>query len=300
MKKRANPSLRLPSRRGRRPRQEPRSSQTTTVIDNSGLGAPFFPLYVRDLNPHPAKWPGMEFRSSTRWFSETSSKREVFQVPFVSKSGKFSASTLYFWRAYPEQVFMSVLSTVYQRILKIMLKRFSHVNRRYRDACIKVSAVYMILKNDYIIDRFLGMARPGTPIKVVSNFAHYCAIQLDEDERFVYSQALHRANWLKFQAHGPGDKSSKHRCHRTHLRNLLDGLDEPNLIGKYEGFKKSVDFWKSKYFGTLRSSSFEVDFDEPSDYDDILAHSPMEGSGWMSELSENHMQFDGFLRDELW
>jgi len=188
----------------------------------------------------------MKFKTSLRWFSEHLSKREVFQIPFVSRSGKLSINTLYFWRAYPEQVFISVLSTVHSRILAIMHKRFSmRVSRRLRDAIIKVAAVYTINKDDYIIDRFLGMARPGTPIKYISNFAHFCAFQLDEDKRFVYSQALARANWLKYQAKGPGDKSRKQMCHPTHLRNLLDGLDEQFIRSGPSIFKKYTNFWKT-------------------------------------------------------
>jgi len=259
-------------------------------------------MYVRDLHPHPAKWPGMEYRSSLRWFKEDLPSREVFQIPFVSKSGKFSANTLYFWRAFPEQVFMSMTSTVYQRILKMLLKRFGHVNRRYRDAIIKVSTVYVIMKNDYIIDRFLGMARKGTPIKAISNFAHYCAIQLDDDKRFVYSQALRRADWLKFQAFGPGDKSSKYRCHSTHLRNLLDGRDEPtdNKLRHLE-FKKSMDFWSSEYFKVAGTSQQWEGSAALSDVDDYRTHSPLlEGSGWYSDASENQLAVNEFLRDDLW
>lgn len=186
----------------------------------------------------------MEFRTSTRWFSQDSSVRRVFAIPFVSKSGKLTVNTLYYWRAYPEQVYLSMVSTIYSRMLKILIKRYKRVSRRHRDACIKVAAAYAINKDDYIVDRFLGMSHRGTPIGSISNFAHYCAIQLDDDKRFVYSQALRRADWLKFQVSRPGDKSSKHMCHSTHLRGLLDGLDE-QLINYAEAYKKSCDFFTS-------------------------------------------------------
>jgi hypothetical protein len=168
----------------------------------------------------------MEFRTSTRWFSCESSVRRVHAIPFVSKSGKLSINTLYFWRAYPEQVLFSMISTIYQRILKILIKRFDYVSRRLRDACIKVSTIYAITKDDYIIDRFLGISKKWIPIKLISNLAHYFAFQLDDDKRFVYSQALKRADWLKYQVSRLGDKSSKHMCHQTHLRNLLDESEE--------------------------------------------------------------------------
>jgi hypothetical protein len=228
----------------------------------------------------------MKFRSSTRWFSQDLSFRKVFQIPFISRSGKFSVNTLYFWRAYPEQVFMSIVSTIFCRILAILRKRFKRVNRRLSDAIIKVATVYAINKDDYIIDRFLGMARPGTPKKLISNFAHFCAIQLDDDKRFVYSQALRRADWLKFQAHGPGDKSSKHMCHSTHLRNLLDGSDgQPSNLGRYDKLKL-MNFWES---------------DRPVVSFDDEAHSlvTLESSGSYRGQSEL-LTVDDFFEDDLW
>lgn len=135
-----------------------------------------------------------------------------------------------------------MVSTVYSRILKILIKRFKYVSRRIRDATIKVATIYIINKDDYVIDRFLGLSRPGTPTKSISNFAHFCAVQLDEDKRFVYSQALSRANWLKLQARGPGDKSIKHMCHSTHLGNLLNGLDE-QLVDYTSLYRRILSFF---------------------------------------------------------
>lgn len=223
----------------------------------------------------------MEYRTSTRWFHEDLSFRKVFAIPFVSKSGKLSINTLYFWRAYPEQVLLSMISTVYSRILKILIKRFDYVGRRLRDACIKVSAVYMINKDDYVIDRFLGMARKGTPIKHVSNFAHYCAIQLDEDKRFVYSQALYRADWLKFQVSRPGDKSSKHLCHPTHLRGILSEVQDKQPKEHGQLFSKFCNF-----FTTERGVSYEE-----------RAHS-LGSLEFSSFISEPLYDIDGFSEDD--
>jgi len=258
---------------------------TTVLVNSVPSSEPYKIPYVSELHPHPRKRPGMEFRTSTRWFSQELSVRKVFQIPFISRSGKISVNTLFFWRSYPEQVYMSVVATVYRRILAILLKRFKIVGRRLRDACIKVSAVYVINKDDYIIDRFLGMSRPGTPIKHIGNFAHYCAIQLDDDKRFVYSQALRRADWLKFQAHGPGDKSSKHMCHRTHLRGLLDGLDGQAFLRRFDR-EKLINFWISER--------------PPKQFRD-LAHT--RSNSWCSEQSlfqSEPLTVEDFLRDDLW
>jgi hypothetical protein len=252
------------------------------IIDHRESDTPHFPMYVRSVHPNHGICPGMEYRSSLRWFPVDSSKRSVYQIPFISKSGKFSASTLCFWRAYPEQVIMSIISTVYQRLLKILLKRFTYVDRGYRDCLIKISAIYTINKNDFVLDRFLGMARKGTPKRSVRNFVHYCAIQLDDDKRFVYSQALRRADWLKFQAKGPGDKSSKHCCHQTHLTNL--GAFEDTHYSLYSSFHNLTRFWESEHFSITFGSAAHLLGD--------LELEPF--------VTENTQAVNDFLRDDLW
>jgi len=171
----------------------------------------------------------MEFRSSLRWRTDSTSVRKCYQVPFVSKSGKLSANTLYFWKAYPEQVFMSVVSTIYQRLLKIQLKRHKFVGRGLRDCLIKAATIYYINKDDWFLDRLLGITK-SEPLKRIRNFVHYFVCELDDNKRFVYSQALHQANWLKFQVFRPADKSSKSCSLGTHLNKVID--DGPGCYDK--------------------------------------------------------------------
>jgi len=223
----------------------------------------------------------MLYRSSTRWFPQSSSVRRVIPVPFVSKSGKFSVNTLYLWRAYPEQVIMSVISTVYSRILAILTSRFERVGRSLRDACIKVATVYTINKDDYVIDRFLGISRKGIPIKSIRNFAHYCAIQLDDDKRFVYSQALRRADWLKFQVNRPGDKSSKYMCHSSHLRNLLDGKDEQR-VNYVQMFSNLCRFFTSER-AFCDEEDYHLRFPSGSDVSSLLSEPPFDYDGYSED-----------------
>lgn len=170
--------------------------------------------------------------------------RKFHAIPFVSKSGKLSIHTLYLWKAYPEQVFMSVVSTVYRRLLCLHWKRFHYVRRRDLNNLLKVSIVFVITKDSWLIDRFLGMNRTGTSKKAVTNFVHFCVSQLDGDKRFVYSQAYKQANWLKFQVLRPSDKSREIAKYSAHLKKNFEDAHLPSAHDASIAFQISVDFWR--------------------------------------------------------
>jgi len=223
------------------------SAEWTTHVNVGGPGEEYRFPFVRSLHPTPSQFPGMEYRTSVGWFDTSYSRRSFHSIPFISKSGKFSLHTLSVWKAYPEQVIFSLISTVYARILKILRKRFNYrVHKRIMNCAFKLSSVYVILKNNKFIDRFLGMARKGTPMKLVENYVHHIVCGLDENKRFVYSQAYFQANWLKFQVFRPRDKSSEKVKIGTHLRNLgfssVEQLDDNHILST--SFLKSCDLWK--------------------------------------------------------
>jgi hypothetical protein len=240
--------------------------------------------FVKELHPHPAVRPGMDYRSSLSWFNKELSVRKFRAIPFVSLSGKFSLSTLYLWKCYPEQVLFSLISTVYSRILKILRKR-KRVDRRLLNCAFKCSIVYVITRSNWIIDRFLGMSR-RTPIRKVENFIHYCVCELDENKRFVYSQAYYQANWLKFQVFRPSDKSRYEKRAGSHLRNL--------------GFKDATQFCDE----SLLAAAFQISSDlwdvTTISYKKSEAHYSMSSSGsddLLSELNEEYMGDLGYWSD---
>lgn len=205
---------------------------------------------VRVRQEHPTRKSGVSFRTSFRWFV-SSDLRTTNSVPYISSSGKLSIYNVYRWDSLPAQVFASVVSTSYTRMMNLLHKRhsknFAYV-KSLRNACIKVALCYVITHNDYVIDRFLGMTRrkARTPKKVVNNYAHRCVCNLDGDKRFVYSQAYTQANWLKFLVKRPSDKSRgcSGRGLGSHLKNLggIWGLDlEANLFMPVS-FKESIRF----------------------------------------------------------
>jgi len=254
----------LPKHLCRRRRPNPpkwsRGDIFTNYITVDGPGTPYKFSFVKELNPNPANRPGMEFKSSLSWFCEKPSIRRFRAIPFVSLSGKFSLHTLYVWKSYPEQVIFSLISTVFARILKILRKR-RVASRRILNCAFKASVVYVITRSD-ILDRFLGMSRKA-PVRKVENFVCKCVYELDENKRFVYSQAFYQANWLKSQVFRPRDKSRKELDVGTHLRNLgfLDMCRRFDDVKASQAFERSSDLWEvcrpsgkfthTRYHGTL-------------------------------------------------
>jgi len=74
----------------------------------------------------------------------------------------------------------------------------------------------------------------------------YCVCELDDNKRFVYSQAYLQANWLKFQVFRPVDKSRNEVQIGTHLRNLgfSDMSQLRDSVKLVSALERSFDLWK--------------------------------------------------------
>jgi len=154
------------------------------------------------------------------------------------------------------------------------------MDRCYRRIVTKIAIVYILTKDDWIIDRFLGMARKGTPKKVAYNFAHFCVSGLGENKRFVYSQVYQQTNWLQFQGSRPSVKSrEKEGCHLRNLYGFEDGFR-----GKFAEFTyhESCDSW---YVDSILVSRFHDCAGYPAQTEDEI-----EGEG----PSLSHLRDLGF------
>lgn len=232
------------------PQREPwtRIQKSTQVVPSvRECGPKWKTKIIRQSHPSPSG--GVSFRSSMRWFVSRD-QLVTNSVPYISKQCKISIYNTYRWRSYPAQTFATVASTLYRRIMNLLLKRHSN-NLSYakglRNACIKVSLCYAITHHDYIIDRFLGMTRrkSRSPKKVVNGYVHRCVCNLDGDKRFVYSQAYTQANWLKFLVKRPSDKSRENSGRRigSHLKSLGE-IWNLDLVSNFQpvSFKETVSF----------------------------------------------------------
>jgi hypothetical protein len=83
-------------------------------------------------------------------------------------------------------------------------------------------------------------------MKVVESFVCKCVYELDENKRFVYSQAFYDANWLKSLTHWSRDKSRKEVDCGTHLRNLgfLGMRHLSDKVKAAQAFERSCDLWE--------------------------------------------------------
>jgi hypothetical protein len=265
------------------PRQEKvRGEPSYSIIVNDIESAtPHTAGFIKGKHPSPRKWPGMEYRSSLSWFNSETSVRKFRAIPYVSKSGKLSLSTLYFWKSYPEQVIMSLVSTVYRRLLCIHYKRYSSTKRRDLNDLLKISIVYTLTRDNWILDRFLGMSRKGQNKKAVTRFTHYCVSQLDDDKRFVYSQAFQQANWLKFQVFRPSDKSRDVEDCGAHLRNNFKDVHRFPQFRATMAFQISSDLWKVHRL--LSMTREETHYASSSGFPDDLSELAREIAGFSED-----------------
>jgi len=180
----------------------------------------YFPLYIAELHPRTCNHPGMRFRTSLRWFDTNHDQLMVRSVPFISKVGKLTVYTLYYWKCYQHQLFASLIATVYQRLQSILYKRYKGKGSRYFKVALKVAIVYALTHDDRLIDRFLGASSNGRPVAAAQSLAHIGVSNLDGKQRFVYSQAYLQGTWLRYLALRPRDKSRKEDV-TEHLGKLL-------------------------------------------------------------------------------
>jgi hypothetical protein len=245
---RSNRPARRSSRKAKRgvDRREKVPFVESSITTGPPSGTEYKIPFVRETHPTPSRRPGMDFRTSERSFQSLKPERSVFAVPYFAASGKASNRTLYHWRAHPQQVFFSMLATIHSRVSSLVSKRFVKRTRQLFDACFKVSALYAITHDDYILDRFLGMCRPCTPMKSVHGFLTFCVSQLDANNRFVYCHAMYQAKWLQFRVSSPRDKSRASRWVEDHIRpNDWTDISTPgDVLESWKAFANCMQFMK--------------------------------------------------------
>jgi len=214
------------------PQKHKRKGYSTFISDKEVEGSePHATLHIKTQNPSSLHYPGLKFRNSRRW-SDLPRKREVFQIPYVSVSGKFSLQPLYSWYCAPSQFVSSVAATVYSRLLKLLSRRFCFSfkrMRKYREVTLKISLLYTMLHDDSIIDRFLGILGNPSNQKAAINYCHFCYCRLDDTQRFVFTQACSQASWLELQAERPSAKSSNKVGGYVSTRKSRDQITPSNI-----------------------------------------------------------------------
>jgi len=150
-------------------------------------------------------------RYSTRWIHNYNEncKMEI-GLPYINNWGGMSPTNVAIWRCHPLQAIASITSTVYSRLLKIMIKRHNpRFAFKLSTEILKVAAMYTITKDKFVLDRFLGIYRKVHSSGPIQRILTKLVRRLDVDQRFVYSQVCSQTHWLTHRSERPCDKSLK-------------------------------------------------------------------------------------------
>jgi len=168
---------------------------------------PFVPKkYVDD---DPKKVISYKLRKSVRWITNYNPAcKRVIGLPYIDNVGRITSSIVTYWRCHPLQAIASITSTVYHRLLKVMIGR--HKTRyafKIRQAMLEVSAMYSITNDISILNRFYGIHRKACSMGPIKRILRKKICKLDADQRFVLRQVCSQTNWLTFRSERPTVKS---------------------------------------------------------------------------------------------
>jgi hypothetical protein len=203
-----SPRARKPKSRERRRPGAPNKHQVRpdAIIQHDCPSASPFKTWT--FRGKTQKVESYKIRQSVRWIKDYNPKcRRVIGLPFINHAGKMSFNNVVRWYCHPLQAIASITATVFQRLQTLLIRRHK---TKYAFGCredtFRAALLYTITSDTWILDRFIGVMRrkERKPLKYL--FGKFVA-KLDEDQQFVYSQALQQANWLTFRAERPRDKS---------------------------------------------------------------------------------------------
>lgn len=164
---------------------------------------------VRDIEQrHPPAMKAIAVRSGN-WVECLRTPSAFFHIPLIDRLGRFTGFNVYRWDCNPSSVISTVISTICSRI-----RAYSHRHNKFKTVLrflpqlLRASTVYALTRNSYFWDRVLFVARDlATRGHLLHKISLYYLAKLDENKRFVYSQASYQAYWLLFRAKRPRDKS---------------------------------------------------------------------------------------------
>jgi hypothetical protein len=229
---------------------------------------------------------GMCARTSTRWFDVKTSKKVFTPIPFVKISGKFSINTLCFWTAYPEQIIASLTATVFQRIQKLVAKRFTRsYARKIFKLLFDISALYSVTHIDSFLDRLLGSLRTKGNLKNTRKLLAYFKCNIGANERFVYDQLTSKdlSLWLSFRST---------TCRRD--KPIMETFSGPGLFKdstqrrrKVYGspFKFSIQTWKS-WKGNGSAANYAHPLQDVERLTDVSSEPPSEINAYTKSFDQ--------------
>jgi len=162
---------------------------------------------VVQLPRHPSALthPGFEYKLSLRnSIFERSVSNRTYTLPYISSVGHITIHTAYQWKCDPIQLVNTLIATVYSRLKHTMCKRYDKKTFTLNNLLLRLSVYYVFTKNDYLLDRILGILKGGSKPshesrKLSSRLIYGYELKLSETTRFVLRQVVNSADWLKLR-----------------------------------------------------------------------------------------------------
>lgn len=196
-----------PRNRRRNPPVLPDKVATPTVVPvNQGSGK--LPLSTRSGCPDYV--PGLQIKKSTRWATEKVPSGP-YQMPYVSRCGKFTGVSLGKFHMTPVQVVATTVATILSRIRHHVITHNSYGELvKHRRLILRSAYYYAVSHNSWFWDRVLFLTKNLEKNKnIIYSLSVKFMSKLDDYNRFVYSQVCSQTNWLLFRGRYPSARRDK-------------------------------------------------------------------------------------------
>lgn len=139
-----------------------------------------------------------------RWLEVRDGYRRL-AVPYIDKRGCIWPSPMAEAKMLPQQLFKSLVSAVYIKMLK-RTKANNYKFRRLSKSRLLMACALSVIKHRVgVLDRVTAMLVRG---RSPAGYIYHLLRTTDEQNRFLIDQVLHRASWFKLRG-GRGRPSDK-------------------------------------------------------------------------------------------
>lgn len=173
------------------------------------------------------------------WLGMKNDFKKPFHIPYIDRRGKFSGCTLYRSSLTSQSYLSTLIGTVSRRLIQWSRShqgKLKHkVYRNLETLIARISALYVLTKNSYMMDRCLVLLKNLEKNQsAIRGLLAFYVSKLDENKGFIYSQASKYAHWLTSRASRPRDKS------RDQYNYFLGKVGVSNLAQRAEWIESCV------------------------------------------------------------
>lgn len=138
----------------------------------------------------------VSFKESENWCIGIRSAKTLRLFPYIDKKGRIHATSVCSWKCSSPQLFASICSTVFKRLMG-KYKHYHYKARPRPNDLFKIAVIYSITNDDYWFQRTeeLLKRRPTVVEHLYSR-----KMKLDDNTKVLYDQALKNALWFQSRA----------------------------------------------------------------------------------------------------